>query len=45
MKELGTEVAELMLAQPIRQVLASMKDRHLVVVHDSESSRVPWETL
>jgi CHAT domain-containing protein len=33
------------LPPKIRSLLASMRDRHLVVVHDTPSSRIPWEAL
>ncbi|HUP48212.1 MAG TPA: CHAT domain-containing protein [Thermoanaerobaculia bacterium] len=42
---LGGHLAELMLPPGIRTVLARMKNRHLVVVHDAASSRVPWEIV
>jgi pimeloyl-ACP methyl ester carboxylesterase len=41
----GAELAELVLPANIRAVLATMSDRHMVVVHDAPSSRLPWETL
>jgi pimeloyl-ACP methyl ester carboxylesterase len=44
-QEFGAKFAELMLPQDVRDVLASMPDRHLVLVHDAAASRVPWETL
>jgi hypothetical protein len=44
-RQLGEFLAENVLAESIRQVLPRMKDRHVVVVHDAPSSRIPWETL
>ena len=41
----GEELAELTLDPSVRQVLAKSKGCHLIVVHDAETSRVPWETL
>lgn len=41
----GEQFAALALPSEIRTVLQSMQDRHLVVVHDSETARVPWETI
>jgi hypothetical protein len=41
----GEELAQLLLAATVRQGLAAMVRRPLVVVHDREASRVPWETL
>ena len=44
-KPFGQEFADLMLPAEVCTVLESMKDRHIVVVHDAPASRVPWETL
>ena len=41
----GERVAKLLLADTVREGLAAMIRRPLVVVHDREASRVPWETL
>ena len=41
----GDDLARLLIADTVRQGLAAMIRRPLVVVHDRESSRVPWETL
>ncbi|MCA9200209.1 MAG: CHAT domain-containing protein, partial [Planctomycetales bacterium] len=43
--EYGQAWAKLVLPQQIRTVLTSQSNLHLVVVHDSFASRVPWETL
>ncbi|MGE5239324.1 MAG: alpha/beta fold hydrolase [Chloroflexota bacterium] len=43
--EFGARLGEMVLPPEIRVVLASMKERHIVVVHDAESSRIPWETI
>lgn len=42
---LGQFVAENVLAESVREALPRMKGKHLVVVHDGPSSRIPWETL
>ncbi len=41
----GEALASLVLADTVREGLASMSRRPLVIVHDREASRVPWETL
>lgn len=43
----GKKLGQLVLHPKIQEVLASpgLADRHLVVVHDLASSRIPWETL
>jgi hypothetical protein len=41
----GTALARMLLARPVREGLESMSRRPLVIVHDRESSRVPWEIL
>jgi pimeloyl-ACP methyl ester carboxylesterase len=41
----GAEFAKLFLPAEVCTVLETMKERHLVVVHDNPSSRVPWETI
>jgi CHAT domain-containing protein len=41
----GKEFAGLLLPSEVCTVLESMKERHLVVVHDGPVSRIPWETL
>jgi hypothetical protein len=42
---LGRSLAEMVLPDAIRQVLPRNPDRHLVIVHDAEMSRIPWEVL
>ena len=39
------ELTKLLLAGSVREGLEAMVRRPLVVVHDREASRVPWETL
>jgi CHAT domain-containing protein len=34
-----------MLPGPVREVLASTPQRHVVFVHDAAASRIPWETV
>jgi pimeloyl-ACP methyl ester carboxylesterase len=41
----GAGLARMLLADSVRDGLAAMIRRPLVVVHDREASRVPWETL
>ncbi|MCJ7452854.1 MAG: hypothetical protein MUO39_10345, partial [Steroidobacteraceae bacterium] len=41
----GEELAKLLLAGSVRDGLEAMIRRPLVIVHDREASRVPWETL
>lgn len=44
-RRLGQYIAEHVIAPPVRQLMTKSKGRHLVVVHDGPSSRIPWETL
>lgn len=41
----GQRLGELVLADNVRQALATYAAQHLVVVHDAAASRIPWETL
>jgi pimeloyl-ACP methyl ester carboxylesterase len=41
----GKQWTNLVLPDSVRMMLPSARDRHLVIVHDAESSRLPWETL
>jgi CHAT domain-containing protein len=41
----GAALGELVLPPLVRDALAGIQDRHLVVIHDARASRVPWETL
>ncbi len=41
----GRDLAAMVVSEEALAVLAALKDRHVVVVHDAESSRIPWETL
>jgi CHAT domain-containing protein len=45
MARFGTGLARLLLGPSVREGLETMADRPLVVVHDREASRVPWEAL
>lgn len=45
LREFGHSLGELVLAEDVRAVLATLRECHLVVVHDREASRIPWETL
>jgi hypothetical protein len=42
---IGTELAQLLLPPGVRAGLESMQSRPLVIVHDREAARVPWEVL
>ena len=41
----GAALGGLMVPAEIATALRAMRDRHLVVVHDAASSRVPWEAV
>ena len=41
----GVELAKLILAERVASVLPGMRNLHLVIVHDTPSSRIPWETI
>jgi pimeloyl-ACP methyl ester carboxylesterase len=41
----GVRFADLVLPAEVCTVLESLKDRHIVVVHDAPTARIPWETL
>ncbi len=45
LRRFGIELGRLCLPKDILALLDTMRDRHVVVVHDRESSRIPWETL
>ncbi len=42
---LGTELATALIPTAVQDELIRMRDRHLVVVHDEYSSKIPWELL
>ncbi len=41
----GRELSGLVVSDEALEALAALNDRHVVVVHDAESSRIPWELL
>lgn len=41
----GTQLTDLVLHSSIRAALESNRDSPLILVHDEEASRIPWETL
>ena len=43
--DFGNTWAKMVLPESIRLALPLYQDRHLIVVHDATSSRLPWETL
>jgi pimeloyl-ACP methyl ester carboxylesterase len=45
MARFGSGLARLLLPASVREGLESMRQRPLVVVHDGEGSRIPWEAL
>ncbi len=45
MARFGSDIARLMLPRAVREGLDAMSRRPLVIVHDREASRVPWESL
>jgi CHAT domain-containing protein/pimeloyl-ACP methyl ester carboxylesterase len=44
-KGFGTDLTDLVLPDSIKTVLKTVKDNPLVVIHDAEASRIPWETM
>lgn len=44
-QSLGREFSQIVLPAEVCTILETMKERHLVIVHDSDTSRIPWETL
>jgi pimeloyl-ACP methyl ester carboxylesterase len=45
MKQFGDDLSKLVLPDRIASALSGIPDRHLVVVHDTTASRIPWETV
>jgi hypothetical protein len=45
MARFGDGLARLLLPDSVRDGLVTMRRRPLVLVHDGEGSRIPWETL
>jgi pimeloyl-ACP methyl ester carboxylesterase len=45
LNDFGDRLAQLVLPQVVRTILAGMQDRQLMVIHDARASRIPWETL
>ena len=41
----GAELARLVLSSDVIAALEGSSGQHLVVVHDADASRIPWETL
>jgi len=44
-ESLGDALARSLLSEAVRELLAAFPERHLVVVHDTLGSQVPWEAL
>ncbi|MGH8314268.1 MAG: CHAT domain-containing protein, partial [Steroidobacterales bacterium] len=45
MRRFGATLTNLLFDTSLKQALLSVRENHLVVVHDGPSSRYPWETL
>jgi hypothetical protein len=45
LRSFGRALGRLVLPKDLLALLDTMPDRHLVIVHDRESSQIPWETL
>jgi CHAT domain/Cytosol aminopeptidase family, N-terminal domain len=45
LRAFGEELAALVLDKAIAAALAGSTGQHVIVVHDAEASRIPWETL
>lgn len=45
LKQIGERIARIMLPAEVCTVLESLKERHLVLVHDAPASRIPWEVM
>ena len=45
LKQFGEDLSQLVLPDQVATALRSIPNRHLVVVHDANGSRIPWETL
>jgi hypothetical protein len=45
LRRFGLALTRMVLPRDLLAVLDTMRNRHLVVVHDRESSQIPWETL
>ncbi|MDJ0837244.1 MAG: CHAT domain-containing protein [Acidobacteriota bacterium] len=41
----GEKLAQMVLPEDIRTVLGTIEGKRMVVIHDDETSRIPWETL
>ena len=44
-KTFGDELTKMVLPSEIINILEDIDDRPLVVIHDAEASRIPWETI
>ncbi|MCZ6469143.1 MAG: CHAT domain-containing protein, partial [Candidatus Dadabacteria bacterium] len=41
----GKDLSNLVLSDRVLAILPTMREKHLIVVHDAEASRIPWETI
>ena len=45
LKDYGKALAEMVLPTLVGRALGEMKERHVVVINDARTSRIPWETI
>jgi pimeloyl-ACP methyl ester carboxylesterase len=45
MRRFGESLADLLFDETLKAALYSVRENHLIVVHDGPSSKYPWETL
>lgn len=45
LKAYGKELAKMVLPTLVGRALGELTDRHVVVINDARTSRIPWETL
>ncbi len=43
--QFGNTLAKMVLPETIHQILSRRSERHLVIIHDLQASRIPWETI
>jgi pimeloyl-ACP methyl ester carboxylesterase len=43
--QFGVDLGKLVLHEDVLAMLRTMPQKHLVVVHDADASRIPWETI
>ena len=45
LEDYGKELAEMVLPTLVGRAISEMQDRHIVVINDARTSRIPWETI